>query len=392
MNETKKLKSLKILLVGHITESYGPMQALPKYLLGQTKEFAVISHPFPYCDIPCSKAEYFRRGKLIKSQFGPKYKFKNFFVIHYFGDIILTGYFLARLGKKWDIYIGCDCLNALTGILLRSAGVVKRVIFYENEYTVKRFRKETLNKIFHYLNGFAVRQADAVWDSPPNLEEMRASQGADFRKIIRVPHGVDLDKINLLSMGKINRYTLVFVGHLTETKGLQLVVEALGKVIKFFPQVKVAIVGSGPYEVELKRLVSENGLKKFFIFWGFTDHDWTLAYLPTCGVGLAPYPSLYKQALMHAEPLKVKDYLSCGLPVIITRFAPFSKEIEDKKLGVAINYKVKEMEKSIIKLLGDDRFYKICRRNIRLFSNNITWDFTYNQAFKKFFRLSNHKT
>ncbi len=392
MNETKKLKSLKILLVGHVTESYGPMQTLPEYLKKKSFIFSVISHPFSYCQIPQSVCFLFKGGRQIKQYRGPSYKFKNIFVIHYFGDVLLTLYFVLRLKKQWDVYIGCDCLNALTGILLRSAGVVKRVIFYENEYTVKRFRKETLNKVFHFFNGFAVRQADAVWDSPPNLEKVRLSQGADLRKIIRVPHGVDLDKISLPSSGKISRYTLVFVGHLTETKGLRLVVEALRKVIKFFPQVKVAIVGSGPYEEEFKRLVSKNGLEKFFIFWGFTDHDWTLSYLPTCGVGLAPYPSLYKQALMHAEPLKVKDYLSCDLPVVITRFAPFSKEIEDKKLGVAINYKAKEMEKAIIKLLGDDQFYKLCRRNIRLFSNNTTWDFTYNQAFKKFFRLSSHKT
>ena len=67
-----------------------------------------------------------------------------------------------------------------------------------------------------------------------------------------------------------------------------------------------------------------------FEFFGYTDHDWTLSYLPTCGVALAPYVNEEKGTFKYAEPLKVKDYLGCGLPIIITRVPDIANEIDKK--------------------------------------------------------------
>ena len=374
-----------IALVGHVTESYGPMQALPLYLKKNFDEFMVVSHPFPYCSILQSKCVYIKNQKEIREFSGPKYKFKKFFVVHYVGDFILTLYFFFRLGKKWDFFIGCDCLNAFTGLTLKKLGIAKKVIFYENEYTVKRFRKEILNKIFQFLNEFTARNVDIVWDGPPNLYEVRKNQGVNLEKVILVPHGVDLEKVRILK--KNNQKTLVYIGHVTESKGLQLVVNALKRVSKKVQGIKVVIIGSGPYEDELKKLIKKSRLEKLFTFWGFTDHSWTLSYLPSCGIGLAPYTPLDRQALMYAEPLKVKDYLSCGLPVIITNFGSCAKEIEKKRFGLSVAYSSRELAKAIIKLCTDKGFYKKCRLNILSFFKRITWEETYNSAFEKTFSL-----
>lgn len=380
-NDKAEIENLEIILVGHVTESYGPMQALPKYLAKNVGDFAVTSHPFSYSGIPASECFLYRESKVAKKLKGPSYKTLD--SIHFIGDVFLTFYFIAKLGKRWDFYIGSDCLNVFTGLILRNLGIVKAVIFYEYDYTPERFKNVTLNQIFHWFNGFAARHADAVWDNPPNLNEVRKKQGADLKKVIRVPHGVDLDKVKIPPLNKVNRYTMVYVGHVTESKGLQLVVAAVGNIVEEIPKVKVAIVGSGPYEATLKKLVKESGLEKHFEFFGYTDHDWTLGYLPSCGVALAPYVDEEKGTFKYAEPLKVKDYLGCGLPIIITRVPDIANEIEEKKLGIAVNYDKKEIEEAIIKMLTNEEFYKECRKNVLVYAVNITWDYTYNQAFDK---------
>jgi len=200
MEDSSRIKNLKILVVGHVTESYGPMQALPSYLTKRVDEFAVISHPFPYCKIPNSQCLLFKNGRVIREYYGPKYK--SFYPVHYLGDVLLTLYFLLKMKKNWDLYIGSDCLNTFTGVLLRSLRVVSRVVFYEHDYTPQRFDNDLMNRVFHYFNTFAVRHAEVVWDNPPNLAEIRKKQSANLSKVIRVPHGVDLDKIKIHQDGR----------------------------------------------------------------------------------------------------------------------------------------------------------------------------------------------
>jgi glycosyltransferase involved in cell wall biosynthesis len=375
------MKDLKILLVGHVTESYGPMQALPKYLVKNVEEFSVIAHPFSYSGIPASLCEIFKDGKKVKELKGPKYK--TIEPVHFIGDILLTLYFLIKIGKRWDLYIGSDCLNVFTGLFLRTIGVVKKVVFYEYDFTPDRLKNKTLNNIFHWFNGFAARNANVVWDNPPNLSEIRKGQGVDLKKIFRVPHAVDLGKVKIPPLGKVNRNTLVYVGHVTESKGLQLVVAAVKNLSRKFPKIKVAIVGSGPYEKTLKELVKKEKLEKNFEFFGYTHHDWTLSYLPSCGVALAPYVNEDRGTFRFAEPLKVKDYLGCGLPIIITRVPDIAGEIDEKKLGIAIEYEQHDLEKAITKLLTDDKLYQKFRKNVLSYAANITWDYTYNEAFRK---------
>lgn len=385
MENNSQIKNLKILVVGHVTESYGPMQALPHYLAKRVREFAVISHPFPYCEIYDSKAHLFKDGKVIRKYSGPKYK--SFYLIHYISDILLTFYFVLKLKRRWHLYIGSDCLNAFTGIILRGLGVVSRVVFYEHDYTPKRFDNNLMNRFFHFINSFAVRHADAVWDNPPNLSEIRKRQRANPSRVIRVPHGVDLDKVNIPPQEKIERRTLVYAGYVDQAKGLQLVVKAVQKVVKRISDIRVSIVGSGHFEPELKRLVREANLEGVFEFFGFTDHDWTLSYLPQCGIALAPYVDEIKGTFRFCDPLKVKDYLACGLPVIVTRVPAIAKEVEVNTLGIAINYDQKDLEEAIIKLVTDDEFYQKCRENILPYARKISWKHTYDQAFEKTFKI-----
>ena len=381
------IRNQKIVLVGHVTESYGPMQALPDYLLKNCDLFGVISHPFSYCTIPCSKFYLYKKKKLKVEISGPKYKFKSLFFIQYFSDVLLTFYFLIRAHGRWDIFIGCDCLNAFCGILLKKLKIVRKVVFYENEYKVRRFESVILNSFFQFFNGFTARRADVVWDSPPGLESLRESQSVMPERIIKVPHGVDLEKIKI-PRRPFDRYKLVYVGHVTASKGLQLVTSALEEVVKTVPLVKMAIIGSGPFEPELKKMVEEKKLTDNFIFWGFTDHDWTLDYLPKCAMGIAPYVSLDKQALMFAEPLKVKDYLACGLPVIITSFAQLNTNIRENQMGAVVDYEKNQMVEAMLKLLTDDKFYYQCRKNVLSYKGKISWKETFNQAFAKTLQIT----
>lgn len=381
------IRDLKILLVGHITESYGPMQALPEYLVKYAvDEFAVIAHPLPYTEIQASRCQVFRGGKVVRQLKGPDYK--TFEPLHYVGDVLLTFCFLLKLGGGWDLYIGSDCLNTFTGVILRFLGVVKKVVFYEIDYTPQRLRPEILNRVFHWFDKFAARGADVIWDNPPNLTEIRRRQGADLGRIVRVPNGIDLDQVTIPESKDVQRNTLAYAGHVVKSRGMQLAVPAIAEVAKQIPDVKVAIVGGGPYEQTLKELVKQYGVEKHFEFFGYTKHEWTLSYLPSCGAALAPYLPEERGTFQYADSLKVIEYLGCGVPTIVTRVPPRADEIEKEQLGIAINYDQRELEEAILKLLTDDQFWETCRRNAIAYSARLMWDKTFNGAFRQTLALA----
>lgn len=376
------LKGKSILLAGHITESFGPMQFLPEYLLGKCEAFAVIQHPFSYSKIPNSTAALFENGKQSKKLEGPKYKTLE--ALHYIRDFLQTSRFVRELGS-FDLFIGANSFNACTGIIMRRLGRVKKVIFYEFDYTPQRFKNPVMNWVFHRINGFAARHSDAVWDNPPNLNAIRSRQRVDLRKILRVEHGVFLKKI--AKPKKQNLHTLVYLGHVTESKGIQIAISALPRIRKEVKDARLAIVGSGPFEEQLKKIAAEKGILEAVDFLGFTTHDFSMQFVPKQGIAIAPYMNDEKGTFKYADPLKVKDYLACGLPVIITRVPSIAEAIHAKKMGIAINYSEEEFTKAALKLLKDRVFYEQCRKNISGFVSELDWENVFGKAFEKTFKL-----
>ena len=372
------LSQKSVLLVGHVTESYGPMQALPQYLAPRAGKLAVISHPFAFSGIPVSSCCYSSRGSAKVVLTRPRYSGPE--VFRYLTGVLLTVHFALHLRTRFDLYIGSDCLNALAGLLLRAVGLAKKVVFYEYDYTPRRFQNRILNRVYHAINGIAARYSDMVWDNPPNLGHARASQGVRPERNIRVPHGVDVHEVPSPAADRIRREVLAYTGHVTEPHGLQAVVEAIPDVVQHVPQVEVWILGSGPFEATLREMVEARGMSDRFRFMGFTTHTNTLQTLPYCGIGLATYMDDVNGTFKHAEPLKVKDYLACGLPVLITRVPSIAGTIESEGLGLAVSYDRSDVSAALIKLLTDDDFYRRCRRNVSRHRSTISWTYTYDHA------------
>lgn len=115
------------ILVGHVTESYGPVEALSEYLKNMNAFFVLISHPLSCSELVNSSCLLFENKKLIKELRFPSYKTPQF--IRFFQDFFLTLYFSLRLGDKYEVFFGFDCLNAFSGILLRQFRLGKKGCF-----------------------------------------------------------------------------------------------------------------------------------------------------------------------------------------------------------------------------------------------------------------------
>jgi glycosyltransferase involved in cell wall biosynthesis len=191
---------------------------------------------------------------------------------------------------------------------------------------------------------------------------------------IVVPMGVDLSRIKLLAIEKIERHTIVYMGAFLEKQGIQLVLQVMPEIIKYVPKLKFIIIGVGEYESEIKKLIKELNLENYVELKGYIeDHVELEKILCNCAVGMATYRIDEFSFSYYADPGKVKVYLGCGLPVIITKFPLIAYEIEERKAGFAIQYDGNQLREALLKLLTDDELYSLMRNNAIAMSKQYNW-------------------
>lgn len=98
----------------------------------------------------------------------------------------------------------------------------------------------------------SLRASAGVMCVSKSLAEVVLSLGVQCSKVHVVPCGVDTSKF-LISKKK-RRPFLLFVGALTENKGVRLLLEAFPQVLQSFPESRLVLVGEGPLRSELQGL------------------------------------------------------------------------------------------------------------------------------------------
>jgi len=297
--------------------------------------------------------------------------------------IINTLFQVLKTGKTYHVYMGSNRLNAAVGIILKKLRRVKKVVYFSPDWSEKRFNNRFLNWFFLKLDYLCVKYCDIVWNSSHIMKidpMMREREKLGYpkawrKKQIQVPDGTDFFPIP--PFDKINRYEIGFVGHLKKEMGIQLAIESLPLILKTLPKIKLLIIGSGPFENELKK--KAQGLPvKFTGFMG--DIDEVYKRLSRCAIAIAPYEDTPENISQYTDPGKVKNYFSVGLPIIITRVPKIAFEIDKEKCGITINYNKKEFIEAVVKLLSDEKLLKEFRRNTKRLAKKYSWDSVFNRT------------
>lgn len=383
-------KNTCIVIISHFSfKDNGEGEVFPQnirnFLLKKIGKLVYIDHPFPLSNFPASQLTSYNNGEKSYQLTSPKFELPTLFLFIY--QIFLTIYFLIRKPIKYDLCIACDNLSVISAFLLRKAGLIRRVIYYSVDYSPKRYTNPFLNNLYQYIDKVACRISDGNWVTVEEIISAKVQAGLDLKRSAPfqvVPIGFIKENISVKPIHKINKFNLVFVGVLYEKQGLQLVIKALPKLIKKFPQIRLTIIGSGPFETQIKNLVKKKNLESYIEFKGYiTSHKEIVKILTGRGIGLATYIPSLGDFTYYADPSKIKLYLLCGLPVITTKVPPIAKEIIRQKSGCVINYSEQDLENNLEYLLKDERRYLKFRENALDMAKAYDVNLILNKAFKE---------
>lgn len=155
--------------------------------------------------------------------------------------------------------------------------------------------------------------------------------GANPKKIIFHPVGIDTNKFNNYSSRKPKKIVILTVARLVEEKGLSYGLKSIKLLLDKNPRlrIKYKIIGDGPLEKCLKQIVKDLNLNNVVNFLGAGDQKSVIRQMEMSSIFLLP-------SIAEALPVVLMEAQAMRLPVITTDVGGISEVIINNKSGFIV--------------------------------------------------------
>lgn len=183
-------------------------------------------------------------------------------------------------------------------------------------------------------------RADAVLSVSAALREHVVAMGAAPECVHVVPNAVDADCFYPNTPATEREQTadpnngpvLGFVGGLRPWHGVQYLPQLLTRLIPDYPNLKLVIVGDGQMRAELESDLQALGVAQHVLFTGACSHTQVPDLIRSFDIALAPYPDTDHE--FYFSPLKLFEYMGCGVPVIAADIGQIAAVVNHGETGL----------------------------------------------------------
>jgi len=126
--------------------------------------------------------------------------------------------------------------------------------------------------------------------------------------------------------------TLGFVGGLRPWHGIEVLPELLAQLSKRHPDIRLIIAGDGQLRGDLEREFKRRKLTKRVTFTGALLHEDIPEVIRQFDIALAPYPKHDHD--FYFSPLKLFEYMACGVAVVASDVGQISEVVRHGKTGL----------------------------------------------------------
>jgi len=201
-----------------------------------------------------------------------------------------------------------------------------------------RKKQWTKSKLMQWFFGEA-NSIICVSNSTKKLLEQNTSNLRN--KIFVVRHGIDPNEFStnnasesiLEKIGLFNQKVILTVARLSTGKGQDIIIRALPRILKEFPNTKYLIVGDGPKRLELEKLAEEIGVKDSVLFVGSIDRKHINNFYDACDI----FVMLSRRGRKESFGIVYLEAWAYEKPVIGGDVGGVNEVIEHRKTGLLVN-------------------------------------------------------
>lgn len=239
------------------------------------------------------------------------------------------------------------------GLKLRKKG--KKVIFDAHEDLPKQLKskpylnkllKKTLPITLKMYENYAFKKFDYLVGATPSITAKLMGINSNSININNFPIIGELDK-NV--PWNIRKSEISYVGGISTIRGIHQIVDALQYVTT---DVKMNLIGGVNEHNLLEKVKQRPGWKKV-TYHGILDRVQVSGILSQSKIGIVTFLNAPNHT--DAQPNKMFEYMSAGIPIITSNFPLWEEIVEGNRCGVTVNPEdPREIAKAIDNILSND--------------------------------------
>jgi glycosyltransferase involved in cell wall biosynthesis len=242
------------------------------------------------------------------------------------GDISVPGLIPGLVLSDHDVVVGSlfDIVSFFVTKIRRKPFILWSETWHVSERESFAFR--LLNPVFRFL----ISHSDAILVPSQMHKAETISLGARGTKTFIMPNvsnmyviSSDYRKAEELRsrLALKGKRTILYVGRLVESKGVQYLIEAFAKLAAERDNVVLICIGDGPFREQLELQCTELRIDERVLFLGWVDLDikrnsYLVPYFLLCDVCVVP--SIFLRGMPDPWVLVVNEAMACGKAVIAT--------------------------------------------------------------------------
>jgi PEP-CTERM/exosortase A-associated glycosyltransferase len=190
------------------------------------------------------------------------------------------------------------------------------------------------------LETWALQRVDHVFTICEGLRRDIVSRGIPPEKITVIPNAVDIEGFQLsgepdaalkTQLGLDGSIVIGFVGSFYAYEGLDLLIDALPRLLAARPELRLLLVGGGPQEANLKAQTQRLGVTDQVIFTGRVPHSEVSRYYDL--IDLLAYPRHSMRLTELVTPLKPLEAMAQGRVFVASDVGGHRELIRDGETG-----------------------------------------------------------
>jgi glycosyltransferase involved in cell wall biosynthesis len=243
-------------------------------------------------------------------------------------------------------------------------------------------RDSSTYRVLHQLIGNIVEGADCVFTVSSYAKQFLKEEYEVGTEIVEIPRGARPFNDNIDYAHRLP--SAVYSGSISRHENLPLFVRSMPFVQTKLNDCAFYITGKGDYKSTLEKLAKQNSVNMRFLW--FQERTECQKFLSQCGVGIIPWANTVSRRF--GFPIKMLNYFSVGLPVVMTDIGEWSKMVKKEKLGVVTEEDTQSFADGIVELLTNLKFAEECgKRGLKLINEKYNWQNSADIIFSEYNRL-----
>ncbi len=209
------------------------------------------------------------------------------------------------------------------------------------------------------------QSADAIIVKGPAMKAKIVDLGCPAKKVHLIDAGIIVDQIAYKPRRPTKSPRLLIASRLVAFKGIAYAIQALKKVRQSYPQVTLAIIGTGPEAPSLKQLAKKLRLVRKITFVPFLPLTAMIHESYKYHLFLQPSVTTSKQE-QEGIPTSLIQHMATGMPAVATNHSDIPEVVQNNHTGLLVPEKdPTALSQAIIQLIKQPKLWCLFSDNGR---------------------------